>query len=72
MKICLQSAWKNFGNKGTIYTIKILKWIKAMKKKKKKDKSYDMTCHGINLYKSFRKQYTDYWISPLSLGTDLN
>ena len=30
-----------------------------------------MTCYGINLYILLRKQYSDFWISPLSLGTEL-
>ena len=39
MKICLQLAWKNFGNKDTVYIIKIIKWITEMKNTPKKDKS---------------------------------
>ena len=31
-----------------------------------------MTCYGTNVYKRLRKQYNNYWISPLSLGCDLN
>ena len=31
-----------------------------------------MTCYGTNVYKRLRKQYNNYWISPLSLGSDLN
>ena len=30
-----------------------------------------MTCYGVNLHKSFSKQYSDYWMSPLSLDTDV-
>ena len=72
MKTCLQLAWKKFGKKDIIYIIKILKWITAMKNTKKKKSKVTMTCYGINLYKGFCKQYSDYWISTLSLSTNLN
>ena len=39
MKTCLQLAWKNSGNKDTIYNKKTIKWITAMKNTQKKDKS---------------------------------
>ena len=39
----------------------------------KKDKgSYNMICYGMNFYRSFRKQFSDYRIFPLSFGTDLH